>query len=164
MNLLVWMWENENWRRSWWKLKLVNMFYLNVSFRLYHSPLQTLCLFVTGQIWGCQEFSWERLNSMACDCSSIHLSVRPNLSEHVSSQITMTFYHIIENAYRLWYPIFKFSCQISRSHKAKTLNETGQISGFWAFSVECMGGMAWNLICWCILTTFRTDYILVTVC
>ena len=41
------------------------------------------------------------------------------------------------------------------------LSETGQIWGLWQFSSECMGGMACNLICWCILTTFATAYILV---
>ena len=44
------------------------------------------------------------------------------------------------------------------------LSETGQIWGFWRFSSECMGGMAWNLTCRCILTAFSTVYILVMVC
>ena len=44
------------------------------------------------------------------------------------------------------------------------LSETGQIWGLWQFSSECMGGMACNLTCWCILTTFSTAYILVIVC
>ena len=43
------------------------------------------------------------------------------------------------------------------------LNETGQIWGFRAFSGECIEGMAWNIICCCILTTFRTDKIMVMV-
>ena len=44
------------------------------------------------------------------------------------------------------------------------LSETGQIWGFRAFPGECMEGMAWNMVCWCILTTFRTGKIMVTVC
>ena len=44
------------------------------------------------------------------------------------------------------------------------LSETGQIWGFRAFPGECMEGMAWNMVCWCILTTFRTGKIVVTVC
>ena len=44
------------------------------------------------------------------------------------------------------------------------LCETGQIGGFWGFSSECMGGMAWNLTCRCILTALLTAYILVIVC
>ena len=36
--------------------------------------------------------------------------------------------------------------------------------GFRAFPGERMEGMAWNYACWCILTTFRTDKIVVTVC
>ena len=37
------------------------------------------------------------------------------------------------------------------------LSEMGHSWGFWAFPGECMFGMAWNCVCWCILTTFRTD-------
>ena len=43
------------------------------------------------------------------------------------------------------------------------LSETGQICGFRAFPGEPMEEMAWNFACWCILTTFRTDYFKVTV-
>ena len=37
------------------------------------------------------------------------------------------------------------------------LSEMGQIWGFRAFPGECIEGMAWNMACCCILTTFRTD-------
>ena len=37
-------------------------------------------------------------------------------------------------------------------------------TGFRAFAGECMEGMACNLACWCILTVFRTDWIMVMVC
>ena len=37
------------------------------------------------------------------------------------------------------------------------LSETGQIWRFRAFPGERMEGMAWNMACYCILTTFRTD-------
>ena len=37
------------------------------------------------------------------------------------------------------------------------LSETGQIWGFRAFPGERMEEMTWNVACWCILTTFRTD-------
>ena len=37
------------------------------------------------------------------------------------------------------------------------LNETGQIWAFRAFPGELIEGMAWNFVCWCILTTFRND-------
>ena len=36
--------------------------------------------------------------------------------------------------------------------------------GFQAFAGERMEGMAWNCACWCILATFRTDWIMVSVC
>ena len=44
------------------------------------------------------------------------------------------------------------------------LSETGQIWSFWAFSGECMEEMAWNFARWCILTTFRNDKFMATVC
>ena len=44
------------------------------------------------------------------------------------------------------------------------LSETGQIWGFQAFPGERMEGIAWLFVCWCILTTFQTDKIMVTVC
>ena len=44
------------------------------------------------------------------------------------------------------------------------LSETGQIWGFRAFPGERMEGMAWNFARWCILTTFRTDQFMATVC
>ena len=44
------------------------------------------------------------------------------------------------------------------------LSETGQILGFQAFSDKPMEEIAWNFACWCILTTYRTDKIMVTVC
>ena len=44
------------------------------------------------------------------------------------------------------------------------LNETGYIWGFRAFPGERMEGMAWNFARWCILTTFRTDKFMATVC
>ena len=37
------------------------------------------------------------------------------------------------------------------------LSETGQIWGFRAFSGKPIEEMAWNFVCWCIVTTFRTD-------
>ena len=44
------------------------------------------------------------------------------------------------------------------------LSETGEILGFRAFPEERIEGMAWNFACCCILTTFRTDQIMVAVC
>ena len=43
------------------------------------------------------------------------------------------------------------------------LSETGQIWGFQAFPGEPMEEMTWNVACWCILTTFRTDWFMATV-
>ena len=44
------------------------------------------------------------------------------------------------------------------------LSETSQIWGFQAFSEKPNEEMAWNFVCWCVLTTFRTDKIMLTVC
>ena len=45
-----------------------------------------------------------------------------------------------------------------------SLRETGQIWGFRAFPGERIDEIAWNLASWCILTTFRTDKFISTVC
>ena len=37
------------------------------------------------------------------------------------------------------------------------LSETGQLLGFRGFPGERIEGMAWNMVCCCILTTFRID-------
>ena len=39
------------------------------------------------------------------------------------------------------------------------LSETGQIRGFCAFSGERMEGVAWNLACWCILTSLLQNWL-----
>ena len=44
------------------------------------------------------------------------------------------------------------------------LSEMGQIWGFRAFPGECMEEMTSNFARWCILTTFRTDQFMATVC
>ena len=44
------------------------------------------------------------------------------------------------------------------------LSETGQIWGFRVFPEERMEEMASNFARWCILTTFRTDKFMATVC
>ena len=44
------------------------------------------------------------------------------------------------------------------------LSEMGQIWGFRAFPGEPFEEIAWNFACWCILSAFRTDYIMVVVC
>ena len=35
---------------------------------------------------------------------------------------------------------------------------------FWALARKCIEGIAWDLACWCILATFRTNKTMVTVC
>ena len=43
-------------------------------------------------------------------------------------------------------------------------SEMGQIWDFQSFPGEAIEKMAWHFACWCILTTFRTDQIMITVC
>ena len=43
------------------------------------------------------------------------------------------------------------------------LSQTGQIWGFLAFPGESMEGMVWNMVCCCILTTYRKVKIMFTV-
>ena len=54
---------------------------------------------------------------------------------------------------RSWSAVFLFSESI-------WLSEMGQICGFQAFPGERMDGMVWYFTCSCLLTTFRTDYIM----
>ena len=62
-----------------------------------------------------------------------------------------------------WVNILSFQGQLSnfKVTQATKLSETGQICGFFAISGEHFGEMVWNFTCRCMLTTFRTDYILV---
>ena len=45
-----------------------------------------------------------------------------------------------------------------------SLKEMGQIWHFLAFSIRCVGEMAWNLARWCTLITVRTVWILIKAC
>ena len=75
--------------------------------------------------------------------------------------------HFLGNACMLMYP-YHLQNWLVLGHGLLTfvilalfwLSETGQIWGFWAFPGERMDEMAWNMVCCCILTTFRTwlDY------
>ena len=99
---------------------------------------------------------------------SVHLSVHP--SRKVSG-------HFPENAWREWPEIWHADVSwppselmrlwsqfvdFSSSWHNFWLGEMGEIWGFRAFPGKCMEGIAWNLACWCILTTFRTDEIMVS--
>ena len=44
------------------------------------------------------------------------------------------------------------------------LSETDRIWIFLAFAEECLRGMAWHVAYWCILTTFKTEVIMIMVC
>ena len=94
-----------------------------------------------GQIWGFRIFSRKRMEGMAWNfaCCCVLVTLR---------------------LIRLWL----WSVDFLKNLALFWLSETGQIWGFQAFLEERMEGMAWNFACWCILTTFRTDYFMVMVC
>ena len=87
----------------------------------------------TGQNCGFWAFSWECMGGMAWD-----LTYWCNL-------IIFTFTD------------FGHGLVIFIILAAFWLGETGWNCSFQVFSGESLGGMAWVLTCWCILTTFRTD-------
>ena len=85
--------------------------------------------------------------------------------------------HFLENSWREWPEILHADVSWPPSQLISSgsqsvdflilglfwLSETGQISGFRAFPGERMEGMACNMVCCCILATFRTDWIMDTV-
>ena len=79
--------------------------------------------------------------------------------------------HFLENAWSKWPEIlhadvsWPHSELISSASRSVDLCNFGTILtwGFRAFPGERMEGMAWNMVCYCILTTFRSDHLMVTV-
>ena len=60
----------------------------------------------------------------------------------------------------IYHPYTKFQVLVS---VCQAIHPSVQRS-FQAFPGECMEGMAWNLTCDCILTTFGTDYVFIMAC
>ena len=92
----------------------------------------------TGQIWGFRAFPGERMEEMAWNFARWCILTTFKTDSFMA---TVCWFFVILVLF--W------------------LSETGQIWGFRAFPGERMEGMAWNLAYWCILTTFRTDKIMV---
>ena len=88
----------------------------------------------TGQIWGFRAFPGERMEGMAWNFASWCTLTTFRTEKFMA---TVCWFLLILALF--W------------------LSETGQIWGFRAYPGERMEGMAWNMICCCILTTFRTD-------
>ena len=102
-------------------------------------------------------------------CLSVHLSVTllGPISPRVFTQIVLNLQKTHSPRGMKQHTCITFSrntCQISRSHRPKNLVKQIKFVFFWEFSEECAREMAWNLTCWCLLTTFTTDKILVMVC
>ena len=86
--------------------------------------------------------------------------------------------HWLENAWRAWpnilhcdasWPLWELIRVWQHSVEFSPFGTTltywnGSNWGFQAFPGKCIEGMAYNFACWCILTTCRTNYIMVMVC
>ena len=101
--------------------------------------LASLWLSEMGQIWGFRTFPGGRIVGMALnfECWCI-----------------MTIFKIIS----LWSQSIVF-CNFG----VFLLSEMGQIWGFRAFRGEPFEEVAWNFACWCIVSTFSTDKIMIVV-
>ena len=94
-------------------------------------------------------------------CPSVRWSVRPErfpgICRRTHGGNSLKFYMVMSPDHLQNWLVYGHSLLIFLILVLFWLNETGQIWGFRAFPGECMEGMAWNMACCCILTTFRTD-------
>ena len=146
----------------------------------------------TGQIWGFRAHPGESMEGMAWNFASWCILTTSRTDQFwVTVCWLLKFWHyfdlvkrvkfgvsghFLENAWRewpeMWYAavswppseligLWFYGLVIFLILVLFWLSETGQI---WVFSGKPIEEMAWNFACWCILTTFRTDKIMVTVC
>ena len=99
---------------------------------------------------------------------SVRLSVRPSwfpgICRRMHGRISLKFYMLMYLDHLQNWLVYGHGLLIFLILANFLLSEMGQIWGFRAFPGEHMEGMAWHFACWCILTTFRTDQFMVTVC
>ena len=123
-------------------LKFYMLMYLDhiQNWLVYGRGLVIFVIFVllwlseTGQIWGFRTFPGERMEEMAWNFA------------------TLMYLDYLQN----WL-VYGYSLLIFVILALFWLSETGQIWGFWTFPAERMERMTWNMVCYCILTTSRTD-------
>ena len=100
-------------------------------------------------------------------CPSVPLSVRPErfpgICRRMHGGIGLKFYMLMYRDHLQNWLVYGCGLLIFLILALFWLSETGQIWGFWAFPGERMEGMPWNVVCYCILTTLRTDQIMFTV-
>ena len=101
-------------------------------------------------------------------CPSVHPSVRPcarlsvrlerfqGICRRMHGGIGLKFYMLMYLDHLQNWLVYGYGLLIFLILALFWLSETGRIWGFWAFSGECIKGMAWNMVYCCILTTFRT--------
>ena len=93
------------------------------------------------------------------------LSVRPSgaMFPWIFPQTSLNLSTTFTLCYEKTYYLFKATCQFLSSLRPKNLVKQAK---FWVsgISEERIRGMGWNLTCWCMLTTLRTDWIIVIVC
>ena len=115
------------------------------SFHLYTSPL---------------------VHPTNCDrfvaCPSVHLEWFLGISWRTHAGNGLKFYMLMYIDHHQNWLVYGHGLLIFQILMIFWFSETGQIWGFRAFPGECMEGMAWNFACWCILTTFRSDWIMVS--
>ena len=102
-------------------------------------------------------------------CPSVRPSVRPSVCPSVRPERFpgicrrthggngLKFYMLMYLDHLQNWLVYDYSLLILLILALFWLSETGQIWGFRAFPGECMEEMTWDVGCWCILTTFRTD-------
>ena len=115
---------------SWPTSELVSLWSRSVDFQI----LALFWLSETGQIWGFRAFPAECMEGIGLKyCMLMYL-------DHLQNWLVYGHGLLIFQILALFW-----------------LSETGQIWGFREFPGERIKGMAWNFVCWCILTTYRID-------
>ena len=88
---------------------------------------------------------------------SVHLERFPGICRGMHRGIGLKFYMLVYLHHLQKWLVYGRGLVIFQILALFWLSVTGQIWGFRAFPGERMEGMTWNFVCWCILSTFRTD-------
>ena len=97
-------------------------------------------------------------------CPSVRPERFPGISRRMHGGIDLKFYMLMYLDHLQNWLVYGHGLLIFLILALFLLSETGQIWGFRAFPGERMEGMAWNFARWYILTTFRNDQFMATVC
>ena len=97
-------------------------------------------------------------------CPSVRPDRFPGICRRMHRGIGLKFYMLMYLDHLQNWSVYGCSLLILIILALFWLSETGQIWGFRAFPGERMEGIALNFACWCILTIFRIDQYMATVC